>query len=96
MNLERTVDPTKKQFEVGFHVEGIYGADAAFIHSNGLGDTQTGHNQWDLLQAYADVTLPDMPVRLRVGKWIELAGFEQFSANIYGAFGDPTEGALFL
>ena len=24
-----------------------------------------------------------------MGKWIELAGFEQFSANIYGAFGDP-------
>jgi hypothetical protein len=30
-----------------------------------------------------------MPLRLRVGKWIELAGFEHFSANIYGAFGDP-------
>jgi hypothetical protein len=24
-----------------------------------------------------------------VGKWIELAGFEHCSANIYGAFGDP-------
>ena len=91
LNLERTVDPTKKQFDVGFHVEGIYGADAAFIHSNGLGDTQTVRNQWDLLQAYADVTLPDLPVRLRVGKWIELAGFEQFSANVYGAFGDPAK-----
>jgi hypothetical protein len=89
LNVERTVDPTKKRFDMGFHVEGIYGEDAALIHSNGLGDTQTGRNQWDLLQAYADVTLPDMPLRLRVGKWIELAGFEQFSANIYGAFGDP-------
>jgi hypothetical protein len=89
LNVERTVDPTKKKFDVGFHVEGIYGADAAFIHSNGLGDTQKGRNQWDLLQAYMDVTFPDLPMRLRVGKWIELAGFEQFSANIYGAFGDP-------
>ena len=89
LNVERTVDPTKKQFDLGFHVEGIYGADAAFIHSNGMMDTQTGRNQWDLLQAYVDVTFPDLPVRLRVGKWIELAGFEQFSANIYGAFGDP-------
>jgi hypothetical protein len=70
-------------------VEGIYGADAALIHSNGLMDTQTGRNQWDLLQAYVDVTLPGLPVRFRVGKWIELAGFEHFSANIYGAFGDP-------
>jgi hypothetical protein len=53
-------------------------------------DTQTDRNQWDLLQGWLDVTLPDLPVRIRVGKWIELAGFEQFSANIYGAFGDPT------
>ena len=90
MNIERTVDPTKKKFDVGFHVEGIYGADAPPIHSNGILDTQTGRNQWDLLQAYVDVAFPDVPLRLRVGKWIELAGFEQFSANLYGAFNDPT------
>jgi hypothetical protein len=89
LNVERTVDPTKEQFDFGFHLEGIYGADAAFIHSNGLVDRQTGRYQGDLLQAYVDVTIPDMPVRIRVGKWIELAGFEHFSANIYGAFGDP-------
>ena len=89
MNVERTVDLTKKQFDLGGHMEGIFGADAAFIHSNGMWDTQTGHNQWDLLQAYADMALPYIPVRLRFGKWIELAGFEHFSANIYGAFGDP-------
>lgn len=89
LNVERTVDPTKKQFDVGGHIEGIFGTDAAFIHSNGMWDTQTGHTQWDLLQGYIDIALPYIPVRLRAGKWIELAGFEQFSANIYGAFGDP-------
>ncbi|MCX6866547.1 MAG: outer membrane beta-barrel protein [Verrucomicrobia bacterium] len=89
LNVERTVDPTKKEFDVGFRVEGIYGADAAFIHSNGMMDSQTGRNQWDLLQAYVDVTFPDVPLRLRMGKCLELAGFEHFSANIYGAFGDP-------
>ena len=89
LTAERTVDPTKRQFDVGFRMEGIYGADAAFIHSNGMQDSQTGRNQWDLIQAYADVAFPDTPLRLRVGKWIELAGFEQFSANIYGAFGNP-------
>jgi len=89
LNIERTVDPAKKQFDMGFHVEGIYGADARFIHSNGLMDKQTGRYQWDLLQAYVDMAIPFVPVRLRVGKWIELAGFEHFSANIYGAFGDP-------
>jgi hypothetical protein len=90
LNVERTVDPTKKQFDFGFHVEGIWGTDAAFVHSNGIGDMQTGRYQSDLLQAYVDMTIPGMPVRIRAGKWIELAGFEQFSANIYGAFGDPS------
>jgi len=90
LNVERTVDPTKKAFDVGFHAEGIYGTDAAFIHSNGMMDTQTGRYQGDLLQAYVDMTIPGLPVRIRAGKWIELAGFEQFSANIYGAFGDPS------
>ena len=93
LNAERTVDPTQKKFDMGFRVEGIYGTDARFIHSDGLADTQTtGRYQWDPLQAYVDVAFPDAPVRLRVGKWIELAGFEQFSANIYGAFGDPARG----
>jgi hypothetical protein len=89
LNVERTVDPTKRKLDFGFHVEGIYGADAAFVHSNGIADNQTSRHQGDLLQAYVDVTVPGMPVRIRAGKWIELAGFEHFSANIYGAFGDP-------
>jgi putative OmpL-like beta-barrel porin-2 len=89
LNLERAVDPTKRQFDIGFRVEGLYGADAAFIHSNGMFDDQTGRNQWDLLQAWVDVTLPGIPMRIRAGKWIELAGFENYSANIYNAFGDP-------
>ncbi len=90
LNVERAVDPTKKRFDFGFHAEGIWGADAAFIHSNGIGDTQTNRYQGDLLQVYVDMTIPGLPVRIRAGKWIELAGFEHFSANIYGAFGDPS------
>ncbi len=90
LNVERTVDVTKKQFDLGFRLEGIYGSDAAFIHSNGMWAKETGHDQGDLLQAYVDVALPGMPAKIRVGKWIELAGFEQYSANIYGAFGDPS------
>jgi hypothetical protein len=91
MSLERTVDATQKQFDAGFHVEGLWGTDAPFIHSNGLLDNQTGRYQWDLVQAYVDVAVPGLPMRIRAGKWIELAGFEQFSANIYGAFGDPSK-----
>lgn len=90
LNIERTVDPTKKEFDVGFRAEGFYGADGKWIHSYGMGDTQTGRYTWDALQGYVDVALPGVPMKLRAGKWIELAGFEQFSANIYGAFGDPS------
>ena len=90
LNVERTVDATKKQFDLGFRLEGIYGSDAAFIHSNGLWAKETGHTQSDLLQSYLDIALPNLPAKIRVGKWIELAGFEQYSANIYGAFGDPS------
>lgn len=89
LNIERTIDPCKKQFDLGFRMEGIWGFDAKFIHATGLGDTQTGRYQWDPLQAYVDVALPYLPMKIRAGKWIELAGFEQYSANIYGAFGDP-------
>lgn len=89
LNVERTVDPTQKKFDLGFRAEGFVGADGKWIHSYGMGDTQTGRNTWDPLQAYVDVAFPGLPMKLRVGKWIELAGFEQFSANIYGAFGDP-------
>ena len=91
LNVERTVDATKKQFDVGFHFETIYGADATLIHSNGILDKENGRNQADLLQAYADIAIPSLPIKIRVGKWIELAGFEQYSANIYGAFGDPSK-----
>lgn len=89
LKMERTVDPTKKQFDLGFCLEGIWGYDARFIHSTGLGDTQAGRYQLDPLQAYVDVALPYIPAKIRAGKWIELAGFEQFDANLYGAFGDP-------
>ena len=89
LSLERAVDPTKNHFDVGFRVEGLYGADTASFHSNGILDDQTGRNQWDLVQAWLDVTLPGVPMRLRVGKWIELAGFEAYRANIDNAFGDP-------
>ena len=90
LNVERTVDPSKKKLDFGFRVEGIWGADAAFVHSDGLLDTQTGRYQWDLLQAVVGMTLPGIPVGIRMGKWLALEGFEQFSANIYGAFGDPS------
>jgi len=92
LTIERTVDPTKKQFDLGFRSKTIWGFDSKWIHSNGLAATQTGRYQWDPLEEYVEIALPYVPMKIRFGKWIELAGFEQFDANIYGAFGDPSRG----
>lgn len=89
LNVERTVDPSKRKFDIGFRGEGIWGTDSRWIHSNGMADSQTGRYQFDPLQMYVDIATPYLPMRIRVGKWIELAGFEHFSANLYGAFSDP-------
>ena len=81
LTVERAVDVTKKQWDVGFRTEWIYGADAGLIHSNGLFDWYDGprdpQNQFDLNQAYVDVAVPiGNGLRLRAGKWVTLMGWE--------------------
>ena len=60
--IERAVDYRKNKWDVGFKAEIMWGADAGIIHSNGLFDWYDGirkpENQWDLTQAYVDVTVP--------------------------------------
>jgi hypothetical protein len=79
--LERTVDVTKKTFDVGFRMEWIWGGDSRFIHSNGLFD-HYGFNdgpdeQFDLNQAYLDLAIPvGNGLRLRLGKYVTPFGFE--------------------
>jgi hypothetical protein len=81
LTVERLVDPADKKFDIGGRVEFIYGADAGLIHSNGLFDwydsPRDPENQWDLNQAYLDVTLPvGNGLRLRGGKFVTLLGYE--------------------
>ncbi|HEX8911400.1 MAG TPA: outer membrane beta-barrel protein, partial [Humisphaera sp.] len=85
LNVERTVDAAdaakRNQWDVGGRVELMYGADARFLHSNGLLDhhdddvtTQvTGgpRNQFDVTQAYVDLAIPvGEGLRVRAGKFI--------------------------
>lgn len=95
LTIERTVDTTKNKFDVGFRLEQIYGADAAFIHSNGLttyspskiGAARKPKNQYDLNQAYIDFAVPvGQGMGIRVGKWNTLLGYEVIS---------PTGNALY-
>ncbi|MGE5611040.1 MAG: porin [Bacillota bacterium] len=91
LTVERTVDPSKKQFDIGGRMEWIYGSDAGFIHSNGLFDyydspTDPG-NQVDLNQLYVDFAIPvGNGLRLRAGKFVTPMGWETIN---------PTTNALF-
>jgi hypothetical protein len=80
--FQRTiVDPSK--FDVGFMIEGFYGSDAVYTHSNGILDNANKHgktspdNDLDLEQAYIDVSAPvGTGLVFTVGKFDTLLGSE--------------------
>ncbi len=85
--IDRAVDATKGKFDIGFHVEAIYGADSRLIHSNGLdfygpGDATNGgqeypQNQLDLNQAYLTMAIPvGSGLTLQIGKFVTPMGYE--------------------
>ncbi len=88
--IERRVNyRNAKEFDVGFLVEGMWGADAGLIHSNGLMDYYDGprspENQFDLTQAYVDFVVPvGTGLRVRVGKFVNLVGYEAIDPTIGG------------
>jgi hypothetical protein len=95
LTVERTVDPTKGKFDIGFRVEQIYGEDAAFIHSNGLtiyapdkiGLARRPKVQYDLNQAYLDFAIPvGNGLDIRLGKFNTLLGYELISPNANALF----------
>lgn len=80
LNVERVVDVTKGQFDVGGRVEFMYGADARFLHANGMFDNHddddtvrvTGgpQNHFDIPQLYLDFAVPvGNGLRIRAGKF---------------------------
>ncbi len=81
LNVERLVDLTAHQFDVGGRLEMLYGTDARFLHANGLLDHQGNEEyQFDLPQAYIDLAIPvgGESLRLRVGKFLF---FKQIDPN---------------
>jgi hypothetical protein len=91
LTVERTIDVTKKQFDLGGRMEWIYGADAGLIHSNGLFDwydsPRKPENQFDLNQLYVDLAIPvGNGLRIRAGKFVTLMGWETIN---------PTTNALY-
>ncbi len=84
LSIERKVDASKEQFDVGFKIEGIYGRDAFYTHSNGVLDSTNKHggvgdgeNQLDLEQAYLTFAIPvGSGLTIQAGKFASLMGFE--------------------
>jgi hypothetical protein len=82
--IERRVDYRKNQWDFGFLMEWMYGADAGLIHANGIFDWYDGprkpENQFDPTQFYADITMPVLGgARLRLGKFVNLVGYESIN-----------------
>src|SRR5262249_23633112 len=83
LTVQRTVDPSKGKFDVGFTVETLYGADSRVIHSNGMDMYGPGsfepnpNNQFDFEQIYADFAVPvGNGLLIRAGKFATLMGYE--------------------
>ena len=79
--IDKGIDFKKHEFQIGGHVEMMYGADARLIHANGIMDSPalgTGpNNQFDPTQFYLDFFLPvGNGLNIRVGKFVTLIGQE--------------------
>jgi hypothetical protein len=89
--IDKAIDFKKKEFQVGGHVEMMYGADARLIHANGIMDVPNAssgpNNQFDPTQFYLDFFVPvGNGLNIRAGKFVTLLGQETIN---------PTGNALY-
>jgi hypothetical protein len=87
LSFEKALDAGKlardDRFDLGGKVEILYGSDARFIHANGMNfyggasPQIDPENQFDLVQAYADIGIPlGNGLVIRAGKFVTLLGYE--------------------
>lgn len=79
--IDKPIDFKKHEFQIGGHVEMMYGADARLIHANGIFDHygvgDGPENQFDPTQFYMDFFMPvGNGLNVRVGKFVTLMGAE--------------------
>ena len=78
--LSRTIDPKETGFDVGFKLQGMYGADARYTHFLGEFDRVTkAQNQFDIVEANVTLHLPYITeggVDLKLGQFSTPMGAE--------------------
>jgi len=83
--FERTIDPMKGAFDIGFKIEGNFGRDDFYTHSTGVLDETnkaggTGpDDQLDIPEAYVTVAMPVQGLSFKGGKFTSLLGTEQIN-----------------
>ncbi len=83
----KMVNLAKGDWDAGFMIEGYYGSDAYFTHSNGIldnnnkeGGANGPNDQLDLLQAYVTLGIPvGTGLTVEAGKFLSLLGYEQIN-----------------
>ena len=86
LTLERPLDPKKNsQFQMGFKLQGMYGADARYTHFLGEFDKVTrDRNQFDVVEAFLNYHLPVLTndgVDVKIGQYVTLEGAEVINAS---------------
>jgi hypothetical protein len=79
--IDKPVDTKSKAFNIGGHIEMMWGADARLIHANGIFDHygvgDGPNNQFDPTQFYVDLFFPvGNGLTVRAGKFVTLLGQE--------------------
>jgi len=83
--IQRTPAASGTKFDWGFTLEGGFGSDYAFTHSNGMMDNRAGgppQNQSDIDQAFLSFNIPVVGgLTLNVGKFVTPLGYEVIDAT---------------
>jgi hypothetical protein len=99
--VERALDPKNSEFDIGFKLQGMYGADARYIHFLGEFDKAVSdRNQFDVVEANVTAHLPVLTaggIDVKVGQYptplgaevIDAAGNALYSHSYIFNFGLP-------
>jgi hypothetical protein len=85
LTVERPIDSSSKNVDIGFKLQGMYGSDARYTHFLGELDRATNRrNQFDIVEAYVNAHLPILTsggVDVKAGQYVTLEGAEVIDAT---------------